>query len=319
MRYHVESLAAFCVAVLVRSGMNPEDSRLTSEALVTTDAWGSYNHGTVNLLEYVRHLKAGNLAPDALPELDSEGPAWARVNGKCAIGEVAAHYSMQTAMAKARKCGIGYVGLRNSGSVGAGGFLAFQAADEGLIGMVMSHDVSGRSPLPEHTSSPGKIRCAYAIPMRAEPPLLFEIPGGASIGNSGVSSLVLSLEDSTGFPFLANVLSSVLTGASIVSASLNKASGDSTDRRASHGSAFLAIDVESIMHLDEFHQRLSEAAHEIRSRAISKGNSRIILPGEKEWQLREEALHNGIPLPIEVVEKLKLAGEEAGIPLSTFF
>ncbi len=39
----------------------------------------------------------------------------------------------------------------------------------------------------------------------------------------------------------------------------------------------------------------------------------MLLPGEREWTLRQKALAEGIHLPADVLEKLKLAAELTGV------
>lgn len=49
------------------------------------------------------------------------GPAWAVVDGQSALGHVGGVFSIQVAMQKARQVGVAYVGLRNTGHIGAAG------------------------------------------------------------------------------------------------------------------------------------------------------------------------------------------------------
>jgi LDH2 family malate/lactate/ureidoglycolate dehydrogenase len=322
MRYHFESLAAFCVAVLIRAGMTPEDSRLVSEALVTADAWGKFSQGTKNLPRYIKGILAGDIDPKAIPVVEREGPGWAIVNGNRAIGIAGCFHAMEAAIAKARQCGIGYAGLKNIRDSEPGTFFAFQAADQGMIGIAMSSSAGGRALLRGNT-------LAYAIPLRGNPPLLLD----SAATESGETKEVLTdggKQPTSEEPFadgasepsipgdflcinlLIETLASVLTGAALQSHLEDSGPG------AENGAAFIAVNTETIAASDHFQERLAEWVRQIR-RAPKETSSRILLPGEEAWQNREESLHTGIPLPKDVAEGLRALGAETGMPFETFF
>jgi LDH2 family malate/lactate/ureidoglycolate dehydrogenase len=64
-----------------------------------------------------------------------------------------------------------------------------------------------------------------------------------------------------------------------------------------HGAAFVAIDIGSMMPIDEFKRRVDAMAREIRQAPRADGADRIYLPGEREWERRQKALVEGIVLP----------------------
>ena len=110
-RIRAADLHAFCVTAMLECGLSEADARTTAEALVTTDTWGIYTHGTISLRQYLRRTRAGGQPATAKPEIVGEGPAWAIVDGHSAMGMVTGCMAMQTAIQKARSCGIGYVGV----------------------------------------------------------------------------------------------------------------------------------------------------------------------------------------------------------------
>ncbi len=73
--------------------------------------------------------------------LARQGPAWAVVDGQSALGMVGCHFALELAMTKAKNCGVGYVGLRNTAHVGAIGYYAAQAARRGFIAMITGNDI----------------------------------------------------------------------------------------------------------------------------------------------------------------------------------
>jgi len=128
-----KALHRFAREAFERVGMAEADAVLGADVLATTDAWGVFTHGTKLLRSYLRRLKAGGLRVRGHPCVTAEGPAWALVDGDSSLGMVSSAFGMQTALAKARACGIAYVGVRNNCHYGAAGYYAWLPAREGLI------------------------------------------------------------------------------------------------------------------------------------------------------------------------------------------
>ncbi|MEP6663404.1 MAG: Ldh family oxidoreductase, partial [Verrucomicrobiota bacterium] len=163
-RVSIASLTQFTEAALVRVGLSETDARTAAEVLVTTDAWGVFTHGTKCLRGYLRRLKAGGLRADAQPEIAAQGSAWANVNGHSALAMVTSVFAMRTAIAKARTCGIAYVGVRNSCHYGAAGYYASLAANEGFIGLSMANDVPSVAAPGSRGAITGSNPISYAVP-----------------------------------------------------------------------------------------------------------------------------------------------------------
>jgi len=58
---------------------------------------------------------------------------------------------------------------------------------------------------------------------------------------------------------------------------------------------------------------------EIKDAPKAKGTDRIYLPGEMEWERRDEALRSGIPLPADVIASLVGLAKDLSLDLGAFF
>ncbi len=123
-----KDLKDFCVAALKQHGMSEQDAAITADVLVGTDALGCFSHGTKNLRMYIEKIKVGALDPKAQPEVINEGPAFAVMDAKDAMGMVASVKGMAKAMDLAKKSGVGFVTMKNSCHFGAAGYYANMAA-----------------------------------------------------------------------------------------------------------------------------------------------------------------------------------------------
>ena len=168
-------LTDFCIRVMLKSNMREADARITAEVLVTTDTWGIYTHGTKHLRVYLSKLRAGGINAQAMPEVISEGPAWAIVDAHQAMAMVSSYKAMEQAIRKAKACGIGYVGVKNSTHFGAAGFYANMAVQNDMIGLAMSNVDANMTVPGARGAVIGNNPLAYAIPAGEEKPIFLDI------------------------------------------------------------------------------------------------------------------------------------------------
>ena len=90
-----------------------------------------------------------------------------------------------------------------------------------------------------------------------------------------------------------------------------------TDEPSNQGHAFIAIDVGAMMPLGEFHARMATMCKEIKGASTAKGGT-IFLPGEIEWNKREQALAEGIVMPEDVLISLRGLAEDSGLDPADF-
>ncbi len=344
MNISIDSLTTFCTAALTKFGLCSADAETTASALVTTDAMGVFTHGTKLLGGYLKKLKGGGYQPTAVPSLVREGPGWAIIDGESALGQVGSAFAMQTAMVKARHVGIAYVGLRNTGHIGAAGYYAAMASREGFIGMVTGNDIPSVAAPGSRTAVLGSNPIAYGIPVENGDPILLDmataavaggkvyaaiqrgesIPSTWLVGHDGMPTTDGSLypqqaslapmagHKGYGFGLWCEILSAILPGGNMTW-QVGSWMFDEPSRPSWHNASFIAIDIAAMVPMKKFQLRLKELIDEIHGAATADGVDRVLLPGESEWQLFRLAQISGINLPVDVVDKLSLAADFAGL------
>jgi LDH2 family malate/lactate/ureidoglycolate dehydrogenase len=116
-----------------------------------------------------------------------------------------------------------------------------------------------------------------------------------------------------GLALFVEVLTAILTGAAFLSEV--KSWVLDLAEPANEGHAFIAIDVNSMMPIQMFKDRMDRMIREIKEAPKVKGADRIYLPGEMEWERRDKALREGMQLPGDVVMNLKGLAEDTGVDL----
>ncbi len=338
------SLHHFVAEAFKRVGVSDSDAAVTADVLATTDAWGVFTHGSKNVRGYLRRLKAGGLHAKGHPRLAAEGPAWGIVDGDSALGMVTSVFAMQTAIAKARACGIAYVGVRNSCHFGAAGYYAWLAARDGLVGLSMSNDIPSVAAPGSRGGITGSNPISYAVPAGKHPPLLLDmstatVAGGKvyaarTRGDPVPDTWLIGADgkpttDPSGYPdvgalqpaaghkgygiaLLIETLSGILSGAAFTWR-VGTWMWDDGTQPTNHGAAFLAINTDAIMPAPEFARRMEALVDEIHAAPRADGVSRLFVPGEMEWESHSRAMKQGIQLPPDVVASLEEAAKMSGL------
>ncbi len=332
----IDDLRTFCLAALAQVGVGEEDARTTADVLVTTDTWGVHTHGVKALRGYVRRLRAGGLRAGARPFVASQGPAWAIVDGDSGLGMVVSCFAMRTAIAKARSCGIGYAGVRNSCHFGAAGYYTAMAAEAGLIGMAMANDTPSVTVPGAKGRVTGSNPFSFAVPTGEGDPILLDMATSTVAGGKVYAAYTLGkpipegwVVDEEGLPtadpaafmrgcaltpmaghkgyglaLMIESLAGLLTGAALTGQIASWMASDPA-LPTGHGAAFVAVDVAAMMPLGDFQQRADALCRELRASPKAAGADRIYLPGEIEWENRRRALDGGIVLPDDVLASLE--------------
>jgi LDH2 family malate/lactate/ureidoglycolate dehydrogenase len=345
MSIRVEDLRAFCIASLEKVGMPTPQATIAAEALVTTDAMGVLTHGTKLLGGYLNRLRGGGYKPAGRPRIDREGPCWAIIDGDSALGQIGCDFAVRTGMAKARSVGVAYIGLKNTGHIGAAGYFAAQAARQGFLTLLTGNDTPSVAAPGSRTAVLGSNPLAYAAPVPGGDPILLDmataavaggkvyaasqrgevIPSTWLIGPDGLPTTDGSLYPQSaalapmaahkgyGLGLFAEIFSGILAGGT-VTWQMGSWIFDEPSQPSRHNAGMTLIDIAAIAGKEAYSTRIHKVIDELHAAPTAVGVERVLLPGEREWANRARALTAGIDLPADVIAKIKAAAEEYGIP-----
>lgn len=346
-RVSIHQLQDFVKAALGTTGVSEADTGTASDALVTTDAMGVFTHGTKLLAGYLKKLRGGGYASSASPVVNRQGPGWAVIDGQSGLGQLGCDAAVNLAIEKARNVGVAYVGLVNTGHIGAAGYFAAKAARQGFIAMVTGNDIPSVAAPGSRKAVLGSNPIAFAIPVRGRDPILLDIataavaggkvyaaiqrgepiPPNWLIGPDGhsttdgnlypdhVSLAPMAGHKGYGFGLWCEVLSAILPGG-CSTWQVGSWIFDPADRPSWHNASFILLDVAAIAEPDEFDKRLDRLISEIHAAPTAEGVNQVILPGEREWACYHESVQNGIALPPDVMAKLREASDLTGVRAS---
>ena len=346
-RVGAEELEALCVAAMATAGIVREDAELSARVFVTTDTWGTFTHGTRQIRGLLKNARRGRLVAQAREQIVAEGASWAMVDARDGLPPAISCRASMLAVEKARRTGMAYVGVRGSSHFGAAGYYANLIAEHDMFGMAMCNVEPCMTVPGARSRILGTNPIAWAAPTGTARTLMLDIATSAvaatkifAAKTEGRSIPDTWLGDDAGTPttaptiyaergaqlpmaghkgyglaVLVEILTAVLTGSAMMGEVHSWVADDPEPPNQGH--AFLALDIGAMMPRDEFFARMATLSTAIKG-ADSAAGGTIYLPGEMEWQRREQALAEGIALPEDVLISLRGLAADSGLDPARF-
>jgi L-2-hydroxycarboxylate dehydrogenase (NAD+) len=337
------TLVDFIRRAFEAAGLPSADADILAGLMVEADLRGSDTHGVIRLPLYLRRLKAGGVNRRPNIRIVQEQPATALVDGDNGMGHLVMRFAAMTAIEKAKRAGIGWVGARMSNHAGPAALYAMMPLAHDMIGLYLA--VGSNNHLPPWGSTEnllGTNPIAIAIPADEEPPIVLdmaptvaafgkvrlkmqrgeEMPVGWMIGRDGKpltdprraeEGLLLPIGDYKGYglSLIIGLLAGTLNGAAFGREVIDfvKEQGKATNT----GHAVMAISVEAFAPVAAFKRQVDAAIRTMRGAERLPGVERIWLPGEQSHLKRQERAKSGIPMPKPLRDSLDAAARDLGI------
>ena len=180
-----KTITAFVTDAFVGVGVPREDAEICADVLLESDKRGIESHG-VNRFKpiYIDRILAGIQQPVTRFEVIRETPTTAVIDGHDGMGQVIGFKSMEMAIEKAKKYGMGMVAVRNSCHYGIAGYYPLMATERAMIGITGTNarpsiaptfgveNMLGTNPLtfgmPTDEDFPFLLDCATSITQRGK-------------------------------------------------------------------------------------------------------------------------------------------------------
>jgi L-2-hydroxycarboxylate dehydrogenase (NAD+) len=343
-RIPAATLSAFIKRALEAAGLPSTDAETVAGLMVEADLRGSDTHGVIRLPLYLRRLKAGGVKARPNIRIVQEKPSTALVDGDNGLGHLVMRFATMTAIEKAKRTGVAWVGARMSNHAGPAALYATMPLAHDMIGLYLA--VGSNNHLPPWGSTEnllGTNPLAVAIPAGEEPPIVLdmaptvaafgkvrlkmqrneELPVGWMIDRDGKpltdskraeDGLLLPIGDYKGYglSLIIGLLAGSLNGAAFGREVIDfvKEPGKATNT----GHAIVAVSVESFMPAADFKRHVDVAIRTMRGAERLPGVERIWLPGEQSHLKRVDRMQHGIPMPKPLRDSLDAAARDLAIP-----
>jgi LDH2 family malate/lactate/ureidoglycolate dehydrogenase len=342
--YPLPALQRFIERVLHHYGVSAEHARTTALRMLDADVRGMSGHGIFRLPAYAKRLAAGgyNLHPDI--RLAHETPVSALVDGDNGLGQVVMSFAATTAIDKARKAGLAWVGVRRSNHAGAGGVYASMALEHDMIGLYMAiGNANHLAPWGGVDLLMSTNPLAAAIPAGAEPPVVLDMattvvsygrikvaaqrgetmPEGWMVDRRGEpitdpnrssEGFLLPIGGYKGYGLnlVIGVLAGVLNDAAVGSRTIDFNADFTTETNT--GQAIVVLRPDLFRPLAEFKAEMDERVRELKASQPMEGKPPIRIPGDRTPARQAQARDEGLELEEATVTALVALARESGVP-----
>jgi LDH2 family malate/lactate/ureidoglycolate dehydrogenase len=339
-----EKLRDFCHKILKVAGIPDKDVGIISDSLIFADLRGVGSHGVIKLKDYIDKINAESMASHTEIQVLKENASTILIDANNGFGQIAGLKAMEYCVTKASKTGIGSAGVRNSNNFGAAAYLAMQALNNGMIGIVITNTAPTVPPWGGAQPMLGTNPIAVAIPAGEELPIVLDmattvvargkirvaaqknekIPFGWALDSTGTPTedpldalhgflMPIGGPKGYGLSLIISILTGVLCG-SVFSTETKPLADASAPSRFSH---FMAtINVDSLINLNNFRTQMDSLIRKIKSCPKQNGIDEVYLPGELEYIKMNERKKNGIPLPESTINKIETLAKNLGLSIN---
>jgi L-2-hydroxycarboxylate dehydrogenase (NAD+) len=342
-RISAGALKAFITRAFRAVGIPDGDAAVLGDLITEADLRGSDTHGVIRMPNYCKRIKAGGVNARPNIRITEERASTALVDGDNGMGHLAMKLAAETAIAKARQTGIGWVGARMSNHAGPAALYATMPLAHDMIGLYFA--VGSNNHLPPWggmESLLGTNPIAIAVPAMDEPAVVMdmsptvtaygkvrlkalrgeEMPVGWMIDKDGKpltdpkradEGHLLPIGEYKGYALalmiglLAGSLNRAAFGRDIID--FNK----HPDLVTNTGQSIVALSVEAFAPVAEFKRSVDAMVRTLRDSPRLPGVERIWLPGEQSHTKRINRVKNGIPMPPPLRKSLDELAKELKI------
>jgi LDH2 family malate/lactate/ureidoglycolate dehydrogenase len=337
-------------AILIGWGMPEDNAEITAEVLSWSDLHGVDSHGISMIPSYDQLRRNGRVRVDARPEIVSQTPVSAVVDGGGGLGHVPGHFAMSTVIAKAKTVGMAAAVVRHSAHYGAAGFYTLMAANAGLIG-ISTTSASGIQVAPTFGKQArlGTDPWSFAAPSADGVPFLLDMatttvaagrirnkaneglptPDGWVLDrNGGPSNDPLVAKDKGGFltslggspenssykgyslAVMVNILSSCLSGSTLITDPEHTKKPIGQDI----GHFFLAIDPSIFRGAGDFEADVASFLGTLRATTPVDPARPVMVAGDPQWRIAETRMKDGIPVGAGLMAQVRQIAQAAAAP-----
>jgi L-2-hydroxycarboxylate dehydrogenase (NAD+) len=331
-------------------GADPEEAEIFRACLLRADLRGHSTQGSALLPYHDEMLASGQMRFGAGLELVSDAPSVGVVDAHFGAGEVVATRSMEIAIRKAERTGLGCVAVRNSGDFAMASAYSLQALDHGMIGIAMSNGKpvvapwGGRDPLlctnPISVAFPGGTRYPIVIDMATSAFSMGDairtardggrLPFPGIVDPHGEQSddpakIVVDVEEREskldgallplgpkgfGMSLIVELMCSALAGAY---GSWSNDYEPTGERPWRHGHCLLALDPQRFGGLAEFTESADALIDALESSAPAAGGEGVRLPGRSAHEEELRRTSEGVPVRDEELRQLLAVARRRGL------
>ncbi len=332
MRVSPERLHELIAAKLVAAGLAPDDGRIVADVLCFADLRGIHSHGALRTEYYAERIAKGGITLEPDVRWERTGASSGVLDGDNGIGHALARRGMDEAIALAKECGVGVVGVRRMSHSGALSYYTEQAAAAGLVAIATCQSDPMVVPFGGAEVYYGTNPIAFSAPGVGEELISFDmattvqawgkvlaaqeagedIPGDWAVDEGGrpttdpddVEALVpVAGPKGYGLAMMVDVLSGILLGLPFG----KDVSSMYADMRRGRdlGQLHIVIDPARFAGAETFREMISATRRELNALKPAPGFDQVLFPGQDKEIVRAGYERDGIEIDDDIMAYLE--------------
>ena len=353
-----DALGTAAANIFAACGMSAEDAAILGTSLADADLHGVHSHGVMRVPDYAGRLSPppeagtrsevagvrGGVNPRGRPRIRRERGAALVVDGDNAMGQIAGHFAMRSAIERARDTGVAFAAVGNSNHCGAMFPYVQMAVADGMIGLAATNALPTMAPWGGADRIVGMNPLAVGIPAGRERPFVMDaafaacargkvvvyhqkgqtLPEGWAFDDRGqpttdpraaLDGLLRPIGDYKGvnLAMAMGVLATLLSGAGYGVRLGNLDDGPNAGR---DGHFMMAMDIGAFTEPDDFRAEMDAVIAEVHASSRAPGVDRLYVAGELEAETAARYAESGIPLNDATLAGLARTAEALGADVS---
>ena len=313
--------------------LSKKHAKICADALINAELVGAPSHGFTRVISYCNRIKKRVINPRPNIKIKKISSSITQIDANNAVGFIGADLGINHAIINAKKTGIGFVAVKNSGHYGLSGYYAERAAKKGLTAFCFTNAPPAIAPYGASKTLFGTNPICFATPTSSKIPFILDssvsiinrgkirvaanlgkkIPKGVALDKFGNpttnakkalkgAQLPIAGFKGSGFAWMVDILSGVLTGGNHG----GKVKDPFDDFTGPQNIGHLFIVIKSNIFLKNYNQRIKENIKRIKKLPKIRGLKEILYPGQNKFNRYKKNYNKEIQIPKNIKKDIEI-------------
>ena len=330
---NISKLKNLIISIFQNHNLSRNHSIICANAIINAELVGAPSHGVARIVSYCKRIKKRVINSKPKVKIKKITTSITSIDADNAIGFVGADLGINHAIINAKKSGIGFVSVRNSGHFGLSGYYAERAAKKGLVAFCFTNAPPAIAPHGAKKTLFGTNPICFACPTGTKIPFVLDtsisminrgkirraaklgkkIPLGVALDkygnpttnpNKALQGLQLPIAGfkGSGLAWMVDILAGVLTGSNHG----GKVKDPFDDFSGPQNIGHLFIVFKANLFVNNYIKRIKENLKRVKKLPKIKGVKRIYFPGENKVARLKANSKKEISIPSNILYEINL-------------
>ena len=318
---NISKLKNLIISIFQNHNLSRNHSIICANAIINAELVGAPSHGVARIVSYCKRIKKRVINSKPKVKIKKITTSITSIDADNAIGFVGADLGINHAIINAKKSGIGFVSVRNSGHFGLSGYYAERAAKKGLVAFCFTNAPPAIAPHGAKKTLFGTNPICFACPTGTKIPFVLDtsisminrgkirraaklgkkIPLGVALDkygnpttnpNKALQGLQLPIAGfkGSGLAWMVDILAGVLTGSNHG----GKVKDPFDDFSGPQNIGHLFITFKTNLFVNDYNKRIKDNINRIKRLPKIKGIKEIMYPGQNKHKRFKQNLKKKI-------------------------